>query len=299
VVAIVGPTAAGKSDLAMALADSITGEIVNADSMQLYLGMDIGTAKPTPADRSRVPHHLLDLWDVTHDVTVAEYQPLARAAIDDIRARGHLPLVVGGSGLYVRAVLDDLRFPGTDPDVRERLEAELEALGPEALHARLAVADPAAAVAILPTNGRRIVRALEVIEITGQPFTATLPDETPLYPDVRIGLEVPPAMLAERIAARVRRMWGDGFVDEVRALPGLANTRTAARAIGYAQVLAHLAGEIDEPTAIDDTVVATRRFAKRQFTWFRRDARVQWLPFDDPQLVERARDLIALGVNRS
>lgn len=292
VVAIVGATAAGKSALAMAVAQSRSGEIINADSMQVYRGMDIGTAKPTREERARVPHHLIDVWDIDHDVAVGEFQPMARDAVSDVLARGSLPLLVGGSGLYVRAVLDDLRFPGTDEQVRARLEAELAEQGALAMHQRLAATDPAAALAILPTNGRRIVRALEVVEITGEPFTATLPDESPVFADVRIGLEVPLTVLGERIAQRVHRMWADGLVDEVRGLTGLAGTRTAARALGYAQVLSMLAGEIDEATAIEETIVATRRFAKRQLTWFRRDARVQWLPFDAPDLVQRACALI-------
>ena len=298
VVAIVGATASGKSELAMALAGVIPAEIVNADSMQVYRGMDIGTAKATPEEQRRVPHHLLDLWDVEHDVTVAEFQPLARAAITEVRQRGAVPLLTGGSGLYVRAVLDDLRFPGTDPEVRARLEAELAEVGSVALHERLATLDPAAALAIMPTNGRRIVRALEVVAITGGPFTATLPDENPVFPDVRIGLEVPAEELAARIESRVHGMWQRGLVDEVRGLVGLAHSRTAARALGYAQVLRLLAGDITEDEAIEETVVATRRFAKRQLTWFRRDRRVQWLPYDDDHLVDRAADLIgtsALG----
>ena len=293
VVAIVGATASGKSDLAMALAEVVPAEIVNADSMQVYRGMDIGTAKPTRDERDRVPHHVIDLWDIDHDVTVAEFQPLARNAINEVRGRGVTPLLTGGSGLYVRAVLDDLQFPGTDSDVRARLEAELEAQGPASLHARLSEVDPAAALAIMPTNGRRIVRALEVVEITGGPFTATLPDEEPIFPDVRLGLEVPTDELGERIAARVQRMWQEGLVDEVRGLPELATTRTASRALGYAQILRFLAGDITEEEAMEETVVATRRFAKRQLTWFRRDRRVQWLPYNDPNLIDRARELVA------
>ena len=292
VLSIVGPTASGKSALAMQVAALVGGEIVTADSMQVYRGMDIGTAKPTPAEQAQVPHHLLDLWDIGHDVTVAEFQPLARAAIDDVRQRGSIALLVGGSGLYVRAVLDDLQFPGTDLAVRARLEAELAEQGPAVLHARLAAADPAAALAILPTNGRRVVRALEVIEITGSPFTATLPDESPVYPDVRIGLDVPLDQLAGRIADRVRRMWAAGLVDEVRSLPDLAHTRTASRALGYSQVLRMLSGAIEEAAAIEETIMATRRFAKRQLTWFRRDQRVSWLPFDAPDLAARVAALV-------
>jgi len=292
VVAVVGPTASGKSALAMALAPRIGGQIVNADSMQVYRGMDIGTAKPTVADREVVQHHLIDIWPVTHDCTVAEFQPLARDAIAEVHSQNSLPILTGGSGLYVRAVLDELEFPGTDQNVRVGLELELSVLGPAALHERLAKADPAAALAILPTNGRRIVRALEVIAITGKPFTATLPAENPIYPDIRIGLAVPSEILADRIEARVDQMWRDGFVDEVRGLTDLAATRTASRALGYSQIIRYLAGEIDEQAAREETVVATRQFAKRQLTWFRRDSRVTWLDYDDPAIVEKALELI-------
>jgi tRNA dimethylallyltransferase len=282
VVAVVGPTAAGKSDLGVALARRLGGEVVNADSMQLYRGMDIGTAKLTPAERQGVPHHLLDVWDVTVTASVAEYQRMARAEIDRLLAAGRTPVLVGGSGLYVRAALDRLEFPGTDPDVRARLEAELARAGSGALHARLAEADPAAAAAILPSNGRRVVRALEVVEITGRPFTAHLPgpaEERAAYRAVQIGLTVDRAELDERIATRVDRMWEAGLVDEVRDLEraGLREGRTASRALGYQQVLAALAGECTEEEARAETVRATRRFARRQESWFRRDPRVRWL----------------------
>ncbi|MEU4687047.1 tRNA (adenosine(37)-N6)-dimethylallyltransferase MiaA [Streptomyces xinghaiensis] len=279
VIAVVGPTAAGKSDLGVGLALRLGGEVVNADSMQLYRGMDIGTAKLTPAERRGVPHHLLDVWDVTEAASVAEYQRLARAEIDRLLAAGRTPVLVGGSGLYVRGALDALEFPGTDPAVRARLEGELAESGPGALHARLAVADPGAARAILPGNGRRIVRALEVIEITGRPFTASLPGPEPVYDTVQIGVDVGRPELDARIAARVDRMWEDGLVAEVRGLEaaGLREGRTASRALGYQQVLAHLAGECTEEQARDDTVRATKRFARRQDSWFRRDPRVHWL----------------------
>lgn len=278
-IAVVGPTAAGKSDLGVGLALRLGGEVVNADSMQLYRGMDIGTAKLTPAERRGVPHHLLDVWDVTEAASVAEYQRLARAEIDRLLAAGRAPVLVGGSGLYVRGALDALEFPGTDPAVRARLEGELAESGPGALHARLAAADPGAARAILPGNGRRIVRALEVIEITGRPFTASLPGPEPVYDTVQIGVDVGRPELDARIAARVDRMWEDGLVAEVRELEaaGLREGRTASRALGYQQVLAHLAGECTEEQARDDTVRATKRFARRQDSWFRRDPRVHWL----------------------
>lgn len=292
-IAVVGPTAAGKSDLAVELARRLDGEIINADSMQLYRGMDIGTAKLTPAERRGVPHHLLDVWEVTEPANVADYQRMARAAIADIRARSRIPLLVGGSGLYVRAVLDDLDFPGTDAAVRARLEAELAAAGPQVLHERLRERDPVAAAAILPTNGRRVVRALEVIELSGGRFTATMPAHRYVYDAVQIGLAVPRPELDERITARVERMWAAGFVDEVRALEanGLRDGRTAARALGYAQVLRALAGEGTLKHAKELTVRATRRFARRQESWFRRDPRVRWLPYDAPDLLARAHAL--------
>ncbi|MET0740607.1 MAG: tRNA (adenosine(37)-N6)-dimethylallyltransferase MiaA, partial [Candidatus Nanopelagicales bacterium] len=211
-IVVVGPTAAGKSDLGVAVAERVGGEVVNADSMQLYRGMNIGTAKLSPADRRGVPHHLLDVWDVTETASVAEYQRLARAVVDDLLQRDVTPVVVGGSGLYVRALLDPMDFPGTDPAVRTRLEMELAKLGAPALHARLTALDPAAGAAILPTNGRRIVRALEVVEITGRPFTAVLPPHTSLYAATQIGLDVPRAELDRFIDQRVERMWQRGLV---------------------------------------------------------------------------------------
>lgn len=279
VIAVVGPTAAGKSDLGVALARHFDGEVVNADSMQLYRGMDIGTAKLTTQERGGVPHRLLDIWDVTETASVAEYQRLARAEIDELLAQGRTPVLVGGSGLYVRGALDAMDFPGTDPEVRARLEAEATLRGPGALHARLAAADPAAAQAILPSNGRRIVRALEVIEITGRPFTANLPGHESVYDTVQIGVDVARPELDERIALRVDRMWEAGLVDEVRALEaaGLRDGITASRALGYQQVLAVLAGECTEEEARAETVRATKRFARRQDSWFRRDPRVHWL----------------------
>ncbi|MFE6224719.1 MULTISPECIES: tRNA (adenosine(37)-N6)-dimethylallyltransferase MiaA [unclassified Streptomyces] len=300
VIAVVGPTAAGKSDLGVYLAQQLGGEVVNADSMQLYRGMDIGTAKLTPEERGGVPHHLLDIWDVTEAASVAEYQRLARAEIDRLLAEGRTPVLVGGSGLYVRGAVDALEFPGTDPDVRARLEAELDERGSGVLHARLAAADPEAARAILPSNGRRIVRALEVIEITGKPFTANLPGHESVYDTVQIGVDVARPELDERITTRVDRMWEAGLVDEVRALEavGLREGRTASRALGYQQVLAALAGECTEDEARAETVRATKRFARRQDSWFRRDPRVHWLsgaaadrgelPREALSLVERA-----------
>ncbi|GLF99688.1 tRNA (adenosine(37)-N6)-dimethylallyltransferase MiaA [Streptomyces yaizuensis] len=301
VIAVVGPTAAGKSDLGVFLAQQLGGEVVNADSMQLYRGMDIGTAKLTTAERGGVPHHLLDIWDVTEAASVAEYQRLARARIDRLLAAGRTPILVGGSGLYVRGAVDALEFPGTDPQVRARLEAELTELGPGALHARLAAADPGAAAAILPGNGRRIVRALEVIEITGKPFTANLPGHESVYDTVQIGVDVARPELDERITVRVDRMWEAGLVDEVRTLEahGLREGLTAPRALGYQQILRALAGECTDREARDETVRATKRFARRQDSWFRRDPRVHWLSgaeADRRELPGRALALIEQAV---
>jgi tRNA dimethylallyltransferase len=279
---VVGPTAAGKSELALGLALALGGEVVNADSMQLYAGMDIGTAKLTAEQRRGVPHHLLDVWDVRRSANVAEYQRMAREAIADVLGRGPVPVLVGGSGLYIRAALDDLDFPGTDPRVRERLEAELTDGGPGPLHARLAGIDPDAAAAILPSNGRRIVRALEVIEISGRPFTAVLPHYESVYPVVQIGVRMARAELDGRIADRTSLMWQAGFVNEVAGLDraGLREGRTASRALGYAQVLRFLAGECSQDEARAETIQATKRFARRQESWFRRDPRVSWLDAD-------------------
>ncbi|GAA1981465.1 tRNA (adenosine(37)-N6)-dimethylallyltransferase MiaA [Kitasatospora viridis] len=295
---MVGATAAGKSDLAVAIALALGGEVINTDSMQLYKGMDIGTAKLTEAERGGVPHHLLDVWEVTETASVAEYQRLARAEMDRLLAAGRPPVLVGGSGLYVRAAIDEMEFPGTDPVLRARLEAELEQVGPAVLHARLAEQDPPAAAAILTGNGRRIVRALEVIELTGRPFTASLPSNKAVYPAVQIGVELPRAELDERITLRVDRMWQAGLLDEVRELEarGLREGLTAGRALGYQQVLAHFAGECTEQEARDETVRATKRFARRQESWFRRDDRISWLArpagADPAELLERSLELV-------
>jgi tRNA dimethylallyltransferase len=285
VIAVVGPTATGKSGLGIQLARALGGEVVNADSMQLYAGMDIGTAKEPEAARQGVPHHLLDIWPVTQAANVADYQKLARAAIDDIMARDRVPVLVGGSGLYVRAALDDLHFPGTDTATRARLTDELALLGPAALHARLATLDPAAAAAILPGNGRRIVRALEVIELSGRPFTATMPAYAQVRPAVQIGLTLPRPELDLRIAARVDRMWQAGFEAEVRRLAaqGLREGPTASRALGYQQLLRYLDGGCTLDDARAETIKATKRFARRQESWFRRDPRVRWLDATAPE----------------
>ena len=287
VIAVVGATATGKSGLAIALARALRGEVVNADSMQLYQGMDIGTAKEPEAAWQGVPHHLLDIWPVTRTANVADYQKLARAAIDDIIARGRVPVLVGGSGLYIRAALDDLNFPRTDHGTRGRLESELAELGAAALHARLARLDPAAAAAILPSNGRRLVRALEVIELTGRPFTASMPTYERVRPGpetVQLGLTLPRPELDQRIAARVDRMWQAGLETEVKDLVrhGLRDGQTASRALGYQQLLRHLDGELTLDQAREETIKTTRRFARRQESWFRRDPRVRWLDPSQP-----------------
>jgi tRNA dimethylallyltransferase len=296
VVAVLGPTATGKSDLAVALAQRIGGEIINADSMQLYRGMDIGTAKLTPAERGGIPHHLLDIWPVTKSAAVAEYQRLARAAIADIAGRGRVPVLVGGSGLYVRATLDRLEFPGESPQIRSRLAAELAEVGPAVLHARLATLDPAAALAILPSNGRRIVRALEVIELTGGLFTARMPAFESIYPVVQIALEHP--ALEDRVRLRVDRMMAGGLLEEVRRLLplGLRDSPTAGKALGYQQLLAVLdeQGEVrgDLAQAVELTVRGTWRFVRRQRSWFRRDPRLHWLDAAAPGLLDAALDLL-------
>jgi len=295
VVAVVGPTASGKSDLAVALARAVGGEVINADSMQLYRGMDIGTAKLSPTQRQGVPHHLIDVLDVTETASVAEFQTWARDSITSCHLRGVVPILVGGSALYVRAVLDRFEFPGTDPALRRRLETELSLHGPVALHDRLRVADPLAASQILAGNARRIVRALEVIELTGKPFVASLPAYDYVHaPVVQLGLDVPREQLDRRIAARVEQMWAAGLVEEVRRLEaaGLRGGRTASRALAYAQVLDLLAGHLSEQEARADTVSRTRRFARKQDAWFRKDSRIRWLPYDAPDLLQRAVGLV-------
>jgi tRNA dimethylallyltransferase len=291
VVAVVGPTATGKSDLAVALAERLDGEIVNADSMQLYVGMDIGTAKLPLDARHGVAHHLLDVWPISKSAAVAEYQHLARAAIAKIHARQRVPILVGGSGLYLRGALDRLEFPGESPDIRARLYAELEHVGATALHARLATLDATAAATILPTNGRRIVRALEVIELTGRPFIATMPGFESVYECVQLGLDRDD--LDRRVEHRVNRMIAAGWLDEVRGLlpAGLRDSPTAGKALGYAQLLGclddagRLVGDLNDAIAV--TVRATRRFVRRQRSWFRRDPRIRWFDAAAPDILDR------------
>lgn len=294
VVAVVGPTATGKSDLAVAIAVALGAEVVNADASQLYRGMDVGTAKLAPDERQGVPHHQLDVLDVTEEASVAAYQRSARADLAAIRSRGAVPVVVGGSGLYVRALLDRLEIPPTDPQVRARWQARVEREGVEALHTLLAERDPAAAAAIEPRNDRRVVRALEVIELTGRPFSATMPTRELVEPTVMIGLRADRPVLDERITRRAEGMWRAGLVEEVRRLEGLGlrEGRTASRAVGYAQALRQLDGELTGAEAVTDTATATRRLARRQERWFGPDPRVRWLEHDDPGLLETALQVV-------
>jgi tRNA dimethylallyltransferase len=296
-VAVVGPSATGKSDLAVKLARSLGGEVVNADAMQLYRGMDIGTAKLPLGRRCGVRHHLLDILDVTETASAAVYQREARRIVEELFAAGGVPVLAGGSGLYVQAVLDDLDFPGTDPEVRAQLEAELAEQGAPALHHRLRRVDPVAAGRILPSNGRRLVRALEVIQLTGRPFAAALPPSGPAhYRVVIIGLDTDPAVLDARIDARVDRMFSDGLVEEVHELLslGLREGRTASRALGYQQIIAALDAGADPACAAGPTAQATRRFIRRQRSWFRRDSRIRWLDSERPDLLDAA---LALAVD--
>jgi len=295
VVAVVGPTATGKSELGLALAERLDGEVVNADATQLYRGMDIGTAKLSPDQRRGIVHHQLDVLEVREEASVAAYQRHARADIAGIGARGRIAVLVGGSGLYVRAALDRLDIPPTDRTVRARLDAELADVGVDVLRARLVRLDPAAADAIEPRNGRRIVRALEVVELTGRPFSASLPTREHLVPTMMLGLAADRSLLDARINQRVRGMWRQGLVDEVKSLvpQGLRDGRTASKALGYSQALAHMDGRMTPEEAQEATATATRRYARRQVSWFHADPRVVWLPHDAPDLVDRA--LAAVG----
>jgi tRNA dimethylallyltransferase len=287
-IVICGATATGKSDLAVNLAKEIGAEIINADSMQIYRGMDIGTAKLSVEERQGIPHHLLDVLDVYQDATVAWYQELARKAVTEIHGAGKHAIIVGGTGLYIKSILDDLNFPDTDAQVRQRLTEEAKLFGIVNLFERLAQLDPAAAAAIDVKNERRVIRALEVIEITGQPFTANLPrEDSSRYPDaLQFGLVMDRAELGARVEARIDRMWEGGFVNEVESLisMGINQATTARRALGYAQIIAMRAGEISESAAIEDTKRATRQYVRRQETWFSRDARIQWISPSQPRL---------------
>jgi tRNA dimethylallyltransferase len=295
IVAVVGFTASGKTELSLDLAERLGGEIVNTDAMQVYRGMDIGTAKLPSAERRGIPHHLLDRLSVREPATVAEFQVWARDVSARLRRSGTVPVLVGGSALYTRAVLDRFEFPGTDDDVRARWEAELESVGAPALHRRLADVDAEAADRIRPDNGRRIVRALEVVEITGRPFSASLPHLEYADPlTLQVGLSIDRPTLDARIEQRVAAMFEAGFVAEVERLldEGLAEGRTASRAIGYREVMAYLRGELGLDEARTRTVIATRQFARRQDSWFRKDPRIHWIDWDDPARAERAEAVV-------
>lgn len=282
-IVVVGATATGKSDLALDLAAALDGEIVNADASQLYRGMDVGTAKTPREQRRGIPHHQLDVLDITDTASVAAFQTHARADIDAIQSRGRIPILVGGSGLYVKAVIDPLEFPGTDPALRARIEQHAQQVGPAALHDELAAADPAAAAAILPSNLRRVVRALEVIQLTGRPFSATLPREDYVRDTVQLGLRRATPLLDERIDTRIQLMLDAGWLAEVRRLAerGLREGRTARTALGYNQLLDVLDGRLDLDGAAEQIASATRAFARRQIKWFRRDQRIHWFDPDE------------------
>jgi tRNA dimethylallyltransferase len=294
IVAVVGSTAAGKTGLSLDLAARLGGEVVNTDAMAVYRGMDIGTATLPPGERRGIGHHLLDTHDPSEALSVADFQVEARSVIAALRDRGTVPVLVGGSALYTRAVLDRFEFPGTDAGLRRRLEQELAESGVAALHARLTTVDPEAGTRILPDNARRIVRALEVVELTGRSFTASLPRLEYVDPlTVQVGVAIDRPTLDARIASRVRRMFADGLVAEVERLGPLGPT--AATAIGYRQVAAHLAGELTLEEAVEQTTTATRRFARRQESWWRKDPRITWVEHDDPDAAERAVAVVAAG----
>jgi len=283
-IVICGATATGKSELAIAVAKEINAEVVNADSMQVYKGMDIGTAKLSVPERAGVAHHLIDVLDIKDEANVSWYQEVARNKIDQLLGSGKSVVVVGGTGLYIKAILDDLNFPDTDPLVRDKITAQAEKFGNEIMHERLAKLDPAAALAIPKENIRRVIRALEVIELTGKPFTANLPrQESSKYPQAKqFGLVLDRANLDEKIDTRVEDMWRKGFPREVSLLmtQGLEQATTAKKALGYNQIINFLNGETDEAFAKDETKRVTRAYARRQETWFSRDERIQWLAPD-------------------
>lgn len=295
IVALVGATATGKTALSVSLAKVLSGEVINADSMQFYRGMNIGTAKATMAERQGVTHHLLDIYDLHVEASVAEFQQLARHKVTEIRARDHAPILTGGSGLYVRAVLDTLEFPPTDPELRQALTAHVAAHGTEELVAEIQQVDPDSVRRL--HDDRRIIRAVEVYRLTGRPFSSFMPKRE-YHPDippvVQIGLRIDRAVLHERIAARVHQMMEDGWLDEVQRLKeqGLAQAPTASRAIGYRQMLEYLAGNMTKAEAIDSTIVATRRFARRQETWFKADPRVHWIDAESEHAEEQVISLL-------
>jgi tRNA dimethylallyltransferase len=305
-IAVVGPTGAGKSDLGLDIAEQIINaggkaEIVNSDSMQFYRGMDVGTAKLPLADRRGIEHHLLDWLEITDESTAAEFQQVARPKIEELQSRGVTPILVGGSMLYVAAVLNLFEFPERDADLRQQLEAQLEELGPHEMHRKLRALDPIAASRIVPENGRRTVRAIEIVTLTGEPFAAALPEVPENWqPVLEIGINGPREDLIVRLENRVHKMWQQGLLDEVRALEpkGIRIGKTSSRAIGYAQALAQLDGEVSQAEAIADTVRLTQKYARRQMSWFRRDQRIQWLDYQDEDRGQKTARLVAdwLGI---
>ena len=293
VIAIIGPTAVGKTALSLEIAEKFSAEIVNADAMQIYKGMDIGTAKLPLSQRRGIVHHQIDVLDPSEEANVSQYQKQSREIINDLLSKNVQPILVGGSGLYVNSVLEDLEFPGTNLEVRAKYEEILDEKGVEALFQMLKEIDPKAAENILPNNARKIVRALEVNEITGKAFNAKLPEPSPIFSDVRIALDMPRDLLDKRIIDRVHQMFEDGFVDEVKSLEkNLRLGRTAFRALGYSQVLSLLSGEISEDEAITLTINATKKFARRQLSWFRRDPLIHWLDATSPDLFAQSLRLI-------
>ncbi|MEN9749334.1 MAG: hypothetical protein RL149_412 [Actinomycetota bacterium] len=300
-LAVVGPTGTGKSDLAIHLAQEIISrggkaEIINSDSMQFYRGMDIGTAKLSMDERQGIPHHLIDVLNIRDESTAAEYQKQVRPIIEDLQSQGVTPILAGGSMLYVAAALNTFEFPERDVELRQKLEIELETLGSHAMHRRVAELDPIAASRIDPENGRRVVRALEILLLTGEPFAAALPDETESWqPVLEIGLNSERAHLVDRLAVRVERMWQQGLVEEAESLiaEGIREGKTSSRAIGYAQALAQLDGDLSREEAIAQTVQLTQRYARRQMSWFRRDERINWLDYQDPEMRTKALELVA------
>lgn len=305
-IAVVGPTGAGKSDLGIQIAKQIItaggkAEIVNCDSMQFYRGMDIGTAKLSVAEREGITHHLIDWLDITDESTAAEYQAVARPLIQELQQQGIVPVIVGGSMLYIAAVLNNFEFPARNEELRAKLEKDLIEFGPHEMHRRLKAIDPVAASRIIPENGRRSVRAIEIVTLTGEPFAAALPDEPEDWqPVLEIGINGPRENLVERLEQRVHKMWQQGLVAEVqRLIPlGIREGKTSSRAIGYAQALAQLDGTMSEQEAISDTVRLTQKYARRQMSWFRRDARINWLDYTDANYKTEAANLVSkwLGI---
>lgn len=300
-IAVVGPTGSGKSDLGLSIVDQITAaggkaEIVNSDSMQFYRGMDIGTAKLSVQERRGIPHHLIDWLEITDESTAAEYQAVARPLIKRLQTEGITPVLVGGSMLYIAAVLNNFEFPARDAALRQQLEAQLDELGPHEMHRRLKAVDPVAASRIIPQNGRRSVRALEIVTLTGQPFAAALPDEPEDWqPVLEIGVNGPREDLVQRLERRVQKMWQLGLVQEAESLIplGIREGKTSSRAIGYSQAIAQIDGLLTQEEAIADTVRLTQKYARRQMSWFRRDNRIQWLDYQDEQMNSKAANLVS------